>query len=71
LSVLNLDNSTHGLAIPKFNVDTGGIAPNATRVVSFVASAVGNFTYSEPASDCGGGNCDAGQALNGWFVVTN
>lgn len=71
LAVENDDNSTHGLAISEFNVNTGGIAPNATLIVSFVPNALGNFTFSEPTSDCGGGNCDAGQALTGWFVVTN
>jgi hypothetical protein len=71
LAVENYDNSTHGLAIPGFDVNTGGIAPNGTMVISFIPNALGNFTFSEPSSDCGGGTCDAGQNLAGWFVVTN
>lgn len=69
LLVENTDNITHGLAIPSFNVDTGEIKPNGTATVSFVATPAGNYTYDEPKADCGGGNCDAGQALSGWFEV--
>jgi heme/copper-type cytochrome/quinol oxidase subunit 2 len=70
LVISNLDNITHGLAVPSFNVDTGMMQPNATVNLSFVANPVGNYTFIEPAADCGGGNCDAGQSLNGTFTVS-
>lgn len=69
LRVQNTDNLTHGLAIPKFNLDTGPMKPNATVTLSFTPTALGNYTYYEPSADCGGGKCDSGQALNGWFLV--
>jgi len=69
LVIQNSDNLTHGLAIPSFGLDTGQIKPNGTATLSFVASKDGNYSYSEPSEDCGGGNCDAGQSLNGWFLV--
>lgn len=69
LVITNTDNITHGLAVPKFNLDTGEMKPNGTMMLSFVASPPGNYTYSEPSADCGGGNCDAGQAMSGWFLV--
>jgi heme/copper-type cytochrome/quinol oxidase subunit 2 len=69
LVITNTDNVTHGLAVPHFNLDTGAMQPNETIDLSFVASPPGNYTYTEPAADCGGGGCDAGQALTGWFVV--
>ncbi len=74
LSITNTDNMTHGLAVPAFHVDTGPMGPNATTTLSFVASPVGNYTYSEPSSDCGGGGCDSNQslaALTGWFLVVS
>lgn len=67
--VQNTDNKTHGLAIPSFSLDTGQIPPNGTATLTFNANALGNFTYYEPKADCGGGNCDAGQSLNGYFLV--
>jgi hypothetical protein len=70
LVITNTDNVPHGLAVPNFNIDTGEMKPNATAMLSFVASPPGNYTYSEPSADCGGGNCDAGQAMTGWFVVS-
>jgi hypothetical protein len=69
LDVLNSDNRTHGFAIPSFGLDTGPLKPNATAVLTFTATKVGNYTYTEPLADCGGGNCDAGQAFNGFFLV--
>lgn len=71
LVIQNTDNVTHGLAIPHFNLDTGPMKPNATVTLSFVASPSGNYTYYEPSSDCGGGDCNTGpeQAMTGWFVV--
>jgi heme/copper-type cytochrome/quinol oxidase subunit 2 len=69
LVITNEDNKTHGLAAPQFNIDTGPMKPNSTATLSFVANPVGNYTYSEPSADCGGGNCDAGQDLNGTFTV--
>jgi Cupredoxin-like domain len=69
LVITNTDNVPHGLAVPKFGLDTEEMKPNATIMLSFVASPPGNYTYSEPSADCGGGNCDAGQAMTGWFVV--
>lgn len=69
LLVENTDNKTHGLAIPSFSLDTGAIKPNGTATLTFVASPAGNYTYNEPSADCGGGSCDAGQALSGWFEV--
>lgn len=69
LVVQNTDNSAHGLAIPKFNQNTGEIAANGTATIAFVPNVVGNFTFDEPSTDCGGGTCDAGQALTGWFFV--
>ena len=72
LVITNLDNVTHGLAVPHFSVDTGPMQPNATVTLSFVASPTGNYTFSEPAADCGGGACDSNSSLadfSGWFVV--
>lgn len=69
LRVQNTDNLTHGLAVPKFNLDTGPMKPNATVTLTFTPTATGNYTYYEPSADCGGGNCDSGQALSGWFLV--
>ena len=69
LAVTNTDNVTHGLAVPKFGIDTGRMQPNTTAMLSFVANSDGNYTYSEPSADCGGGNCDAGQAMAGWFLI--
>ena len=69
LDVQNTDNETHGLAIPSFGLDTGPLEPNATAVLTFTATTSGNYTYTEPSADCGGGNCDAGQAFNGFFLV--
>jgi len=69
LAVTNSDNLTHGLAVPQFNVDTGPLKPNASVDITFTPSGPGNYTYYEPAADCGGGNCDSGQDLTGWFVV--
>ena len=72
LFITNQDNLTHGLAVPKFNVDTGPMKPNATATLSFVATPTGNYTYVEPSSDCGGGNCDSNATLAsfiGWFLV--
>jgi heme/copper-type cytochrome/quinol oxidase subunit 2 len=69
LAITNTDNVTHGLSVPKFNIDTGPMQPNATAMLSFVASPAGTYTYIEPSVDCGGGNCDAGQAMNGTFTV--
>ncbi len=69
LAITNTDNVTHGLAVPQFGIDTGVIQPNATAMLTFVANPDGNYTYSEPSADCGGSNCDAGQAMTGWFVV--
>jgi heme/copper-type cytochrome/quinol oxidase subunit 2 len=74
LSITNTDNMTHGLAVPQFKVDTGPMQPNATTTLTFVASPVGNYTYSEPSSDCGGGNCDSNSTtddLTGWFLVVS
>jgi hypothetical protein len=70
LNVQNTDNLTHGLAVPKYNLDTGPLKPNGTATLSFVTNQIGNFTYDEPSVDCGGGNCDAGQAMSGYFLVT-
>lgn len=70
LDINNSDTLTHGLAIPSFNLDTGPMKPNSTTVLTFTANTAGNFTYDEPAADCGGGSCDAGQELNGFFIVT-
>ncbi len=70
LVITNTDNMTHGLAVPNFNVDTRAMKPNATVSLSFVANPPGNYTYYEPAADCGGGNCDAGATLNGTFTVS-
>jgi heme/copper-type cytochrome/quinol oxidase subunit 2 len=69
LAITNEDNITHGLAVPQFNIDTGQMKPNATTTLSFVANPVGTYTYEEPTADCGGGNCDAGQSMNGTFHV--
>jgi len=69
LDVLNSDNETHGLAIPSFGLDTGPLSPNATAVLTFTVTTLGNYTYTEPPADCGGGNCNAGQAFNGFFLV--
>jgi plastocyanin len=69
LAVTNTDNLTHGLAVPQFSVDTGPMKPNASVDITFTPSGPGNYTYYEPAADCGGGNCDSGQDLTGWFVV--
>lgn len=69
LAITNTDNITHGLAVPKFGIDTGVMQPNGTAMLSFVANADGNYTYYEPSADCGGGNCDSGQAMTGWFVI--
>lgn len=69
LVITNTDDIPHGLAVPNFNIDTGEMKPNATVMLSFVASPSGNYTYSEPSADCGGGSCDSGQAMTGWFVV--
>ena len=71
LDINNSDTLTHGLAIPSFNLDTGPMKPNSTTVLTFTVNTAGNYTYNEPPADCGGGNCDAGQALNGFFVVTS
>jgi hypothetical protein len=70
LVITNTDNIPHGLAVSNFNINTGEMKPNATVMLSFVASLSGNYTYSEPSADCGGGSCDSGQAMTGWFVVT-
>jgi heme/copper-type cytochrome/quinol oxidase subunit 2 len=67
--VHNEDNVTHGFAVREYNVDTGVIQANQTKMVSIVTNLVGNFTYYEPSADCGGGNCDANADLVGWFVV--
>ncbi len=69
LFIQNEDNFTHGLAVPHFNVDTGAMKPGSNTTLSFVASPVGNYSYYEPRSDCGGGSCDANQSLVGWFLV--
>ena len=69
LVVKNADNVTHGLAIPQYNLDTGKIQPNGTATLSFVPTAVGNYTYYEPTADCGGGDCDAGQSPSGNLTV--
>jgi heme/copper-type cytochrome/quinol oxidase subunit 2 len=69
LFITNTDNMTHGLAVPKFGVDTGPMKGNATTTISFVATPTGNYTYVEPSSDCGGGNCDANDTFVGWFLV--
>jgi heme/copper-type cytochrome/quinol oxidase subunit 2 len=74
LVIRNTDNMTHGLAVPGFNIDTGAMAPNATKILTFVASRAGNYTYTEPNSDCGGGTCDSNETLadlTGWFLVTS
>lgn len=69
LNILNSDNETHGLAIPSFGLDTGPLKPGATAVLTFTVTALGNYTYTEPTADCGGGSCNAGQAFNGFFLV--
>jgi heme/copper-type cytochrome/quinol oxidase subunit 2 len=71
LKVWNTDNVTHGLAIPKYNLDTGPLQPNATATLAFVPNQVGNFTWDEPSTDCGGGSCDTGPnwAMTGTFQV--
>jgi len=69
LVINNADNVTHGLAIPQYNLDTGKIPPNGTATLAFVPNAVGTVVYNEPSADCGGGNCDAGQAMNGNITV--
>lgn len=75
VQVQNLVNTTHGMALaqPKgtATVNTGPISPMATAVVSFVGSTAGNYTISEPASDCGGGSCTTGSDLVGWYVVSS
>jgi hypothetical protein len=74
LIVRNTDNLTHGLAVAAFHVDTGPMGANVTTDLTFVASAVGNYTYSEPSSDCGGGSCDSNSSLaafTGWFLVVS
>jgi len=68
--VRNGDNLTHGMAISSFSLDTGPILPNGSAKLTFVPNALGNFTFSEPTSDCGGGDCDAGSALSGYFTVS-
>ena len=71
LVITNTDsNMTHGLAVASFSLDTGQMQPNATVTLSFVATPVGSIVFSEPAADCGGGNCDAGSDLNGTITVT-
>jgi heme/copper-type cytochrome/quinol oxidase subunit 2 len=69
LVIMNADNVTHGLAIQQFNLDTGQIKPNGTATLSFVPTAVGTIIFDEPSPDCGGGNCDAGQQMNGNITV--
>jgi hypothetical protein len=70
LDINNSDTLTHGLAVPAFNVDTGPMKPNSTAVLTFTVPTAGNYTYDEPPADCGGGNCDAGQAFQGFILVT-
>lgn len=69
LVITNTDNMTHGLAVPKFNLDTGLMRPNATVTLEFVAAPLGNITFYEPHADCGGGSCDSGQQYNGTITV--
>jgi heme/copper-type cytochrome/quinol oxidase subunit 2 len=70
LLVQNTDNQTHGLAVPQFNVNTGPMTKMQNVTLSFVVKTPGNYTYDEPSSDCGGGNCDTNEtAFNGWFIV--
>jgi len=74
LFITNTDNVTHGLSVPKFNVDTGPMMPNATATLTFTTRTAGNYTYSEPVADCGGGSCDSNSSLadmTGWFLVTS
>jgi heme/copper-type cytochrome/quinol oxidase subunit 2 len=70
LLVQNTDNQTHGLAVPQFNVNTGPMSKMQNVTLSFVVKTPGNYTYDEPSSDCGSGNCDTNEtAFNGWFIV--
>ena len=71
LIISNGDTVTHGLAIPRFNVNSGAIPPGLTLHLSFVASQTGTFVYNEPAGSCAaqGGVCDSKYSLLGNMTV--
>jgi plastocyanin len=72
LAVFNSDDNTHGLAIPAFGVDTGVIKSGITARVTFTASRLGTFPFSEPAGYCTGGRgnvCNSVQDLHGNLTV--
>lgn len=71
LVVYNDDGVTHGLAIPKFAVDTGAIPSESRKTVSFIAKETGTFEFSEPTGECAlaGGSCDSMGHLTGNMTV--
>jgi len=71
LVVYNDDGVTHGLAIPKFAVDTGAIPSDSRKAVSFIPKETGTYEFEEPTGECAlaGGTCDSMGNLVGNMTV--
>jgi heme/copper-type cytochrome/quinol oxidase subunit 2 len=72
LVIFNTDDSTHGLVITQFGVNSGTIAPHATVRVWFLADQAGVFEFYEPAGYCEAGMgsvCNGSQHLLGYMTV--
>jgi heme/copper-type cytochrome/quinol oxidase subunit 2 len=70
LVILNMGNSTHGLVITQFGVNSGIIPPHGVVRVWFIANQVGVFKFYEPEGYCKGGiGCGDVQNMFGYMTV--